>query len=104
MSDYGESCDYHSAIPFHGSESDQDPLYLPDGFDESSEDDYCGSDIEHDIEMDPKKWVIAKLDKKVNEKAVAVYNPEIKSCVIWLTKLKGQELNRRRVYNTTMPT
>ena len=96
MSDYGESDDYHSAIPFHESESDQESLYLPEGFDESSEDNYCGSDIEQDIEMDPKKWVIAKLDKKANEKAVVVYNPEIK-------KLRdmADEVKRARIKQET---
>ena len=91
MSNYGESDDYHSAIPFHESESDKDPLYL-----ESSEDDYCGRDIEHDIEMDPKKWVIAKLDTKANEKAVVVYNPEIK-------KLRdmADEVKRARIKQET---
>lgn len=96
MSDHGESDGYHSAIPFHESESDQESLYLPEGFDESSEDNYCGSDIEQDIEMDPKKWVIAKLDKKANEKAVVVYNPEIK-------KLRdmADEVKRARIKQET---
>ena len=77
MSDNGESEGYHCAVPYKKSNSDQDSLYLPDDFDEPSEDDCFSSDIEH-VEMDPKKCVLAKLDKKANEKAPVVYNPEIK--------------------------
>ena len=94
MSDNGESEGYHSAIPFSEAESDQDPLYLPDNFDESSDDDdnYVGSDIE--IEMDPKKWALQKVETRASERAIVVYNPEIEKLLEVADEIKRARIKQ----------
>jgi len=96
MSDNGESEGYHSAILFSEAESDQDPLYLPDNFDESSDDDdnYVGSDIE--IEMDPKKWALQKVETRASERAIVFYNPEIQKLLE-----AADEIKRARIKQET---
>ena len=94
MSDNGESEGYHSAIPFSEAVSDQGPLYLPDNFDESSDDydNYVGSDIE--IEMDPMKWALQKVETRASERAIVVYNPEIQKLLEVADELKRARIKQ----------